>query len=164
MRKVVVLGCPGAGKSTFARRLRDASGIPLYYLDMLWHNPDRTTCSPERFDAELDKVLAKDCWIMDGNYQRTAERRLAACDTAFLLDFPLELCLAGAEARIGKKREDMPWVETVFDAEFRQWILDFPQTKLPEHYRLLERYREGREIVVFRSRMEMERYLNVLTG
>nr|WP_325229428.1 adenylate kinase [uncultured Oscillibacter sp.] len=131
---------------------------------MLWHNPDRTTCSPERFDAELDKVLAKDCWIMDGNYQRTAERRLAACDTAFLLDFPLELCLAGAEARIGKKREDMPWVETVFDAEFRQWILDFPQTKLPEHYRLLERYREGREIVVFRSRMEMERYLNVLTG
>ena len=58
----------------------------------------------------------------------------------------------------------MPWVETVFDAEFRQWILDFPQTKLPELYRLLERYREGREIVVFRSRMEMERYLNVLTG
>ena len=55
-------------------------------------------------------------------------------------------------------------METVFDAEFRQWILDFPQTKLPELYRLLERYREGREIVVFRSRMEMERYLNVLTG
>lgn len=159
MRKAIVLGCPGAGKSTFARRLRDASGIPLYYLDMLWHKPDRTTCSPEQFDAELGKVLAKDRWIIDGNYQRTAERRLAACDTAFLLDFPLELCLAGAEARIGKKREDMPWVEEAFDAEFRQWILDFPRTQLPELYRLLERYREGREIIVFRSRAEIERYL-----
>ena len=41
--KIIVIGCPGAGKSTFARRLRDETGLPLYYLDLLWHRPDRTT-------------------------------------------------------------------------------------------------------------------------
>ena len=50
MKKVIVLGSPGAGKTTFARRLRDLSGLPLYYLDQIWHKPDRTTVSREEFD------------------------------------------------------------------------------------------------------------------
>lgn len=41
MKKVLILGCPGAGKSTFARKLRDKTGLPLYYLDMIWHKPDQ---------------------------------------------------------------------------------------------------------------------------
>lgn len=56
--------------------------------------------------------------------------RLETCDTVFLLDFPVDVYLAGAQSRIGKKREDMPWVETEFDKEFRQWILDFPQNEM----------------------------------
>lgn len=42
-QKAIVIGCPGAGKSTFARILSDKTNLPLYYLDMLWHKPDRTT-------------------------------------------------------------------------------------------------------------------------
>ena len=57
MNRVIVIGCPGAGKSTFARRLRDKTGLPLYYLDMLWHRADRTTVSAEEFDGELEKIL-----------------------------------------------------------------------------------------------------------
>ena len=40
MRKIIIIGCPGAGKSTFARKLRDDTNLPLYYLDMLWHKED----------------------------------------------------------------------------------------------------------------------------
>lgn len=155
----MIIGCPGAGKSTFARKLRDISGLPLYYLDRLWHRPDRTTISKEDFDVRLGEIVRKDRWILDGNYQRTLELRLAACDTAFLMDFPLEVCLAGAEARVGKTHEDLPWVEEALDGEFRQWILDFPKDELPRIYELLERYREGREIVIFRSREEADEYL-----
>lgn len=51
--KIVVIGSPGAGKSTFSRKLRDVTGLPLYYLDMLYHKPDRTTVSRQEFDAKL---------------------------------------------------------------------------------------------------------------
>ena len=132
MRKVIVIGCPGAGKSTFARKLRDDTNLPLYYLDMLWHKEDKTNISREEFDTKLNDILKKDKWIIDGNYLRTLEMRLKECDTVFLLDYPLEVCLDGAKSRIGKKREDMPRVETELDEEFKQFIEDFSKEQLPQ--------------------------------
>lgn len=85
--------------------------------------------------------------------------RLKFCDTVFLLDYPLEVCLAGAKDRVGKKREEMPWVEEELDEEFRQWIVDFPKEKLPQIYELLERYVDGKEIHIFHSREEANKYL-----
>ena len=159
MQKVMVIGCPGAGKSVFARGLRDASGLPLYYLDMLWHKPDRTTVTQEEFNNRLNGILQKDRWIIDGNYQRTLEPRLQACDTVFLMDFPLETCISGAESRIGKKREDLPWTELEFDPEFKQWIQDFPKNRLPQLYEMIETYKDNKEIMVFHSRKEADDYL-----
>ena len=51
MKRVLIVGCPGSGKSTLARALRDRTGLPLYYLDQIWHRPDGTHISPEAFDA-----------------------------------------------------------------------------------------------------------------
>ena len=103
--------------------------------------------------------MAKDSWIIDGNYSRTLELRLQYCDTVFLLDYPLEVCLAGVSDRIGKKRDDIPWTEHEFDEEFRQFIVEFPEVRLPGIYRLLHQYGQGREIHIFRSREEAEEYL-----
>ncbi len=158
--KAIVIGSPGAGKSTFSRKLRDMTGLPLYHLDMIWHRPNQTTVSKQEFDERLREILAKDCWIIDGNYSRTLELRLQYCDTVFLLDFPLETCLAGAESRIGKAREDLPWLETEFDPEFRQFILDFPKDSLPRIYRLLEKYQMDKKTVIFKSREELENYFS----
>ncbi len=166
MFKAIVIGSPGSGKSTFARKLRDATGLPLYHLDLLWHKPDRTNISREEFDRRLDEWLRGDRWIIDGNYGRTIEMRLKACDTVFLFDLPTEVCLQGAEARVGKKRDDLPWVETEFDEEFRQWIVGFRAEQLPRIYALLEAYREGRRIVIFHSREEADEWIvkNQATG
>ena len=159
MLKIIIVGSPGAGKSTFARKLRDITGIPLFYLDMLWHKPDRTTVTQEVFNNRLNGILQKDRWIIDGNYQRTLEPRLQACDTVFLMDFPLETCISGAESRIGKKREDLPWTELEFDPEFKQWIQDFPKNRLPQLYEMIETYKDNKEIMVFHSRKEADDYL-----
>lgn len=158
MKKVIVIGSPGAGKSTFARKLRDKTNLPLYYLDMLWHKADKTTVSQEEFDTRLCEILQQEQWIIDGNFSRTLEMRLQVCDTVFLLDFPVEVCLSGVESRIGKKRVDMPWIETEFDEEFKQWILDFPNIRLPQIYTLLEKYKENKQIIIFKSREEADAY------
>lgn len=163
-QKAIIIGCPGAGKSTFERKLSDKMHLPLYYLDMLWHKPDRTTVDRNIFDEKLKEIVLKEKWIIDGNYGRTLEMRIQWCEAIFLLDFPVEECLAGAKSRIGKQRVDMPWIETQFDEEFKQWIMDFPKNELPIIYELLDRYKGEKSIYVFHSRADIEDYLSKTFG
>ena len=162
MERILVIGCPGAGKSTLARRLHELTGIPLYHLDLIWHLPDRSHVPQDVFDERLSEILAKDRWIIDGNYGRTLETRLDGCDTVLFLDYPLDVCLSGAEARVGKKRCDLPWVEESFDKEFRQWILDFPATQLPQISELLARVGHEKEILVFHARQEADEWIKTI--
>lgn len=159
MKRVLVIGSPGAGKSTFARKLRERTGLPLYYLDQIWHCSDGSHLSEKEFDDRLDELLKRERWIIDGNYSRTLVRRLAACDTVFLLDYPTDLCLLGAASRIGRKREDLPWIEQEFDAEFKQHIINFPQKRLPQIYQLLQSIREEKAVIIFKTREEADNYL-----
>jgi adenylate kinase family enzyme len=135
------------------------TGLPLIYLDQLWHKKDRTTVTREEFDDSLRQVLAGDSWIIDGNYGRTLEFRLQHCDTVFFLDYPLEICLEGAASRIGTIREDLPWVEEEFDPEFRQWILDFPKDQRPLICELLDRYSSDVNVITFHSREDASDWL-----
>lgn len=162
MKKIIVIGCPGAGKTTFAEKLRDKIGIPLFYLDAVWHKSDRTHISREEFDARLGEIMALDFWIIDGNYSRTVERRIEACDTVILFDLPTEACLAGAISRIGKARVDMPWIDTELDERLKSEIEEFGTKNLPTLYDLIDKYKNGRDIVIFKSREESERFLNEL--
>lgn len=160
MKKVIVIGCPGSGKTTFAEKLHKKTGLPLYYLDAIWHKPDRTHISRDEFDDRIGEILALDEWIIDGNYSRTIERRLAACDTVFLFDLPTEVCLEGATKRLGKGRYDMPWIATELDPKFRVEIEEFKEKKLPEIYNLIEKNRQNNKIVIFKSKKETDVFLN----
>ena len=160
MKKVIVIGCPGAGKTTFAEKLRDKTELPLYYLDAIWHNPDRTHISREEYDARLAEILALDSWIIDGNYSRTIESRILVCDTVFLFDLPVEVCLDGAISRIGKGRYDIPWIETELDPNFKREIEEFPSKNLPTIYALIDKYKDCKTVVIFKSREQVDAFLN----
>ena len=81
MNRIIVIGSPGAGKSFFARKLRDMTGLPLYYLDKIYHKPDRNTVTCEEFDRKLLEIMQTDNWIIDGNYQRTLPIRFGHVQT-----------------------------------------------------------------------------------
>lgn len=159
MKKVIVIGCPGSGKTTFAEKLNKITGLPLYHLDAIWHKPDKTHIPREDFDLRISEIFATPEWIIDGNYNRTIETRLKECDTVFLFDLPTEVCIQGATERIGKGRYDLPWLEKEVDPEFLQFIKDFPLDTLPRIYELLNKYKDEKEIIIFKSREAADEYL-----
>lgn len=160
MKKIIIIGCPGSGKSTFARALHDKTGIPLHHLDMMFWNADRTTVEKALFLERLSAAMEQDEWIIDGNYGSTIELRLAACDTVFFLDYPVEVCLEGIRARRGKPRSDMPWFETdEEDTEFIEFIKSYNSESRPQVMELLEKY-SHKNIFIFRSRAEKDAFLN----
>ena len=159
MKKVIVIGCPGSGKSTISRELHNKTGIPLYHLDMMYWNADKTTVEKSVFLERLSVVLEKDEWIIDGNYGSTMELRMAASDTVIFLDCPLDVCLDGIRERRGKPRSDMPWIETEEDWEFIEFIKNYNEQQKPKVLELLEKYRD-KNIIIFKSREEADAFLN----
>ena len=158
MKRIIVIGCPGSGKSTFSRALHNKTGIPLYHLDMMYWNEDKTTVEKSVFLDRLSAALDKDEWIVDGNYVSTMELRLAACDTVIFLDYTLEVCLDGIRERRGKPRSDMPWTETEEDAEFIEFIKSYEEAQKPKVLKLLEEYSD-KKVIIFTSRKEADEFL-----
>ncbi|MBR3948958.1 MAG: adenylate kinase [Clostridia bacterium] len=162
MNKAIIIGCPGSGKTTFAEKLQKCTDLPLYYLDAIWHKPDKTHIPREEFDQRIAEIFETPRWIIDGNYKRTIEMRMKQCDTVFLFDLPVEMCLQGVTDRVGKERYDLPWLETQVDPEFRQFIEDFPKDTLPYIYELIEKYKDDKRVIIFKSREEADGFIEEL--
>ena len=160
MKRVIVIGCPGSGKTIFAEKLNKITGLPLHYLDAIWHKPDKTHIPREEFDQRILEILATDEWIIDGEYGRTVEMRLKECDTVFLFDLPAEVCLQGVTNRLGKKRYEIPWIEKELDPEFEAYIKGFANDSLPRLYELIEKYGTEKRVIIFKSRKEADDFLN----
>lgn len=161
MKKTIILGCPGSGKSTFAEKLHKATGLPLYHLDNVWWNPDGSHISREEFDIRLNDLVNGESWIIDGDYSRTYEKRIDACDTVFFFDLGEKVCVEGITDRVGKPRRDMPWRETVLDPELVRMVKNYEKEKKPLLLSLLEKYHD-KNIVVFHTRAEAEEYIEKL--
>ena len=159
MKKVIIIGCPGSGKSTFAKALHQITDIPLFHLDMMYWNEDKTIVDTTVFRERVLETLQNSEWIIDGNYQSTMELRLRECDTVFFLDYPLEVCLKGIRERRGKARSDIPWIETEEDTEFIEFVKNYNSQNKPQVMELLKKY-SHKNIFIFTSRTEANEFLN----
>ena len=162
--RVLIVGPGGSGKSTMSRELRDILNLPLFHLDNIFWKEDKTHISREEFDARLEVILQGDKWIIEGDYSRTYKVRIEKADTVIFLDYPLDICLKGVEARINHKREDIPFIEHEFDPEFKEWIINWFKDKRPALLELLEEYKDSKKIIILKSREEGDDFIKELSA
>ena len=104
-QKIIIIGCPGSGKSTLSIKLSKVLNLPLYHMDNLYWKSDKTTISTEELKDKLHHICQKDAWIIDGNYLSTLSLRLAYHPLIIFLDYDTNLFLSSVIERIEKKKE-----------------------------------------------------------
>lgn len=156
--KIIIIGSPGAGKSYFARELSEKTGLPLFHMDNIYWNEDKSHISREELQNEIARIIEEDAWIIDGNYISTLEQRVQASQMVIFMDCSVEQCLDGIRERCGTQRSDMPWVESEPDEEFVEFVKKFQVETKPVIEEILDRYPE-KEIVIFKSREEAAAWL-----
>lgn len=164
MKRIIIIGSGGAGKSTLARRLGEITGIEVIHLDKLHWKPNWTGTPKDEWRAIVEKELKKDAWVMDGNFGGTLALRLAACDTVIYLDFPRAICLYRALKRVftyyNKTRPDMgEGCRERLDFEFLHWVWTFPSRAKPEIEEKLKRFASEKNVVRLHSPREIENFL-----
>jgi adenylate kinase family enzyme len=170
MRRVLIIGSAGAGKSTLATRLAAKLQLPVIHLDAVYWQPGWKETPKDEWQARVAELIQRDAWIMDGNYGGTMEMRVQAADTVILLDTPRTQCLFRVFKRAlryrGKTRPDMNpgCPEMLPDWEFIRWIWTYPKLRRPEILDLLSRHDGEKRILILRSSGDVERFLMTVNG
>jgi len=130
MQRILVIGSPGAGKSTLSHELVARTGLPLFHLDKLFWLSGWIERDQDEGRAELAEVLAGERWIIDGNYGSTLPMRIARADTVVWLDYPTWRCLGRVFKRWwqyrGRARPDMTeGCPENLNLEFLLYVLNF---------------------------------------
>lgn len=158
-KKITVMGCPGSGKSTLSKRLAKEYNLPLVHLDTIYWGNNWTNISDDEFDKRLEDEMSKDSWIIDGNYNRTIERRIEKSDTIIYLDYSRLTCITGVIRRIIKNRKivrsDMgEGCFENFDLEFIKFIWKFNSENRERYYAILSKL-DNKRIFIIKNRKEL---------
>jgi adenylate kinase family enzyme len=166
MQRVLVMGCSGSGKSTFARRLADRCGLPFVSIDRIfwqpgWREPDR-----DAFIAAMTREAEKPAWVIDGNYASRAagELRRERADTVFWFDLPRRVCMVGVLRRSlwghGAVRPEMaPGCPEKFDLAFYRYVWTYRAQQRPKLLAYFAQLRADQTLVTFTTRAQADALL-----
>ena len=160
MKKILVIGCSGSGKSYFSTRLSKLINIPYYHLDNFFWNPDKTHVTRDELKQRIkEEVFSQDSYILDGLYTATLEFRIDYADTIFFLDMDLDLCRRSVIGRTGTKRGDLPWIETEEDTkELLEWMEKYPKEQRPWILKVIREHPD-KTYIIFNERNQVDEYL-----
>jgi adenylate kinase family enzyme len=164
MRKVLVIGPGGAGKSTLANRLGELLDIEVLHLDKFYWQPGWIEMPKPEWLKTVEDLLRRDAWIMDGNYSGSLDVRVKACDTVIFLDMARTLCLWRVFKRAltyrNQSRPDMAeGCPERLTLEFILWIWNYPNRTRPKILRMLESNAKEKRIVWLRSQSDVKSFL-----
>ena len=175
MRRVVVLGTAGSGKTTLARELARRMGVPHVELDALHWGPNWTGAPREEFRRRVSAAIAPQRWTLDGNYAAVRDLTLARADTIVWLDYPMSVvftrCLRRTLARglrgelLWADNRESLWLSFCSSESILLWVIQTWRKHRRDYPRLLRRgaCRHAR-VVRLRSQAETDRWLAELEG
>lgn len=149
MKRVVVFGRGGAGKSTFSRHLGSITGLPVIELDKIYWDQNLRVLTPDEWTERQLPVVQKDTWIIDGDlgpYDVTAHR-LARADTVIFIDTSLFTCVWRALRR-SRQRLD-----------FWEWVVNWRRKYRPQILGDIQKNAPTAQVVILRNRKDIENWL-----
>jgi adenylate kinase family enzyme len=166
MQRVLIIGSPGAGKSTLSHALAARTELPLYHMDKIHWLPGWIERNRDEALAEVKQVLAQDRWIIDGNYGSTLPIRIQRADTVVWLDYPTWRCLGRVLKRWwqhrGQTRPDMTeGCPERLDLEFLRYVLMFRSGWHRRNGQILAGF--SGQVVRFQHPREAEQWLSGLS-
>ena len=164
MEKVLVIGCCGAGKSTFSKKLEKILKLPLIHLDKYYHKPNWEEPEKDEWEQVLRKLVKQKRWIMDGNYADSFDIRFPLADTIIYLDYPsIKCCLRVIKRNIKyfrKKRSDIAdGCKERFDLFFLKFVLTFNYKNRENIYNRLENIKTNKEVIILKNDKEVDLFL-----
>ena len=161
--KIIVVGCPGSGKSVFSLALSKILNIDVIHLDKIYWKPNWVNIDSSEFDRRLALEMNKDSYIIDGNYNKTIKERIIHSDLIVYLDYDSNVCIESYLKRVengsiqGLISDGC--VEEA-DREFIEEIKTFNDNYRSKYYNLLEE--SGKKYLIFNNREELQKFLTSL--
>lgn len=164
MKKIVILGCAGCGKSTLAKKLGSQLNIPVLHLDTIYWKANWKEEDSQIFLEKQLEMIKKDAWILDGNYRDTLDIRLKDCDTVIYLDYPRRTAIYGIYKRYfeyrNKPRDTIAeGCPEKIDKSFFQWVWNFRKNARPIILNKINEYKLEKEVLIFKRRRHLKKYL-----
>ncbi len=164
LKKILVIGCCGSGKSTFSKKLQSILKIEVIHLDQYYHKPNWEEPEEEEWEKTVNKLVKKPSWIMDGTYIESLDKRIEKCDTVIYLDYSILKCFFRVVKRVfadyGKKRSDMAsGCKEEFDLEFLKYVLNFNSKNRNNILKRLKGLNENKQIHIFRNDKQADKFL-----
>jgi adenylate kinase family enzyme len=169
MKKVLVLGCCGAGKSTFSKKLQSILKLELIHLDQYYHKPNWEEPEKAEWERIIYTLVQKPFWIMDGNFSGTLDVRIKNADTIIYLDYPTLKCFWRVIIRIfkshGAVRSDMAnGCKEQFDLEFLHFVLTFNNKRRKEIIQKVNLVKDEKKALVFKTDKQADKFLSQISG
>lgn len=169
MKRIMIIGSGGSGKSTFSSKLSEALGLPLYHLDAYYWKPGWIATPKQEWDEFLRELIQNDEWIIDGNYNRTIDIRILRADTIIFFDLPPWVTTYRIiKRRIkyhGRTRPDLnEGCPEQLDWEFIKWVWNFRKNKRPGILEKLKKYEKEKKIIILKTRKEVTNFIDQLNS
>jgi adenylate kinase family enzyme len=165
MKRVLIIGSPGAGKSTFATQLAEKTNLPLIHLDREFWQPGWVQTPADEWRQKVADLTTGENWIIDGSYDGSLDIRLPRADTVIFLDFPRYLCLWRITKRIftgfGKVRSDMAdGCPEQLDIGFFKWAWNYHRDHYPQIQEKLKDFFSDGKLIVLKNPAEVSAFLS----